>query len=216
MKNKYQLLILVSLFSFNSYAETEKVTAAEVKTDTEVQDMSDPLAVYTQAGLGATNLGINVKIGRSYDPGKPNVMAMNVIEIKGLLGDTLGWDNLDREDNAIDSIRFRNFTVNTTTGRGTQIDFNYSFDQTNIADNTGDLSYSLMQALPKIGIVNLYPLAGLGASFGKDTVESDGSIDDGFSFNGTYALLGMYGNTIFIKFVILLCAGKIFQDKALD
>jgi hypothetical protein len=193
MKQKYKVLILASLFSINSYAETESVAKAEVKSETEVQDMSDPLAVYTQAGVGATNLGMNVKIGRSYDPGKPNFMAMNLIEIKGLLGETLGWDNLNREDNSVDNIRFRNFKVDTTTGRGAQIDFIYNFDETHIAKNTGELSYSFMQALPKMGIVNLYPLAGLGASFGKDAVETDGTIDDGFSFNGTYALLGMYG-----------------------
>ena len=50
-----------------------------------------------------------------------------------------------------------------------------------------------MQALPKMSIFNLYPLAGIGGSFGKDVVKDNGSIDDGFAFNGTFGLIGMYG-----------------------
>lgn len=33
----------------------------------DVQDMSDPLSVYTQAGLGYTDKGLNLKIGQAYD-----------------------------------------------------------------------------------------------------------------------------------------------------
>jgi len=186
MKKKFIALSLFTLQSISAFAENEQDTKKEV------QDMSDPLAVYTQAGVGATNKGINIKVGKSYDPGTANTMAMNVIEIKGLLGDTLGWDG-DKNDNSVDSIRFRNFKVNTTNGRGSQIDFVYNFDQTNIAKKTGDLSYSLIQALPKMGWFNFYPLAGVGASLGKDITEDDGTIDDGFAFNGAYALVGMYG-----------------------
>nr|WP_305415718.1 hypothetical protein [Photobacterium leiognathi] len=32
----------------------------------EVQDMSDPLAVYTQGGVGMSNNGLNLKMGKSY------------------------------------------------------------------------------------------------------------------------------------------------------
>ncbi|GAL25797.1 hypothetical protein JCM19239_4284 [Vibrio variabilis] len=35
----------------------------------EVQDMSDPLAVYTQVGAGSTNKGLNFKLGQVYDTG---------------------------------------------------------------------------------------------------------------------------------------------------
>ena len=186
MKNTFVALSLLALQSSSVLAENGQ----EIKK--EVQDMSDPLAVYTQAGVGITNKGLNIKVGKSYDPGTPKTMAMNVIEIKGLLGDTLGWNN-DNNDNSVDFIRFRNFKVNTTNGRGSQIDFSYNFDQTNIAKKTGDISYSLIQALPKMGWFNFYPLAGVGASFGKDVIEDDGAIDDGFSFNGVYGLVGMYG-----------------------
>jgi hypothetical protein len=173
---------LINLTSLHAFAEEK-----------EVQDMSDPLAVYTQAGVGTTNKGINIKVGKSYDPGTPKTMAMNVLEIKGALGETLGWDSDDAIDNSVDSFRIRNFKVDMTNGRGSQIDFNYNFDKNHLAEKTGDVSYSIMQALPKMWRFNFYPLAGVGASFGKDVVEEDGSIDSGYAFNGTYALLGMYG-----------------------
>lgn len=54
--------------------------------ETKLQDMSDPLAVYTQVGTGLTNKGLNIKIGKSYDPNVPKTMAMNVFEIKGIFG----------------------------------------------------------------------------------------------------------------------------------
>ena len=50
-----------------------------------------------------------------------------------------------------------------------------------------------MQALPKMGLFTLYPLAGLGASFGKDVVKADSSVDNGYAINGTFALVGLYG-----------------------
>lgn len=178
-------LLLIGCSSFISQAESIE--------EKELQDMSDPLAVYTQAGVGLTNKGINLKIGKSYDPGTPKTMAMNIVEIKGALGETVGWDGTDNKDNSIDSIRFRNFKVDMTDGRGGQVDFNYNFDKNHLADKTGDISYSIMQALPKMWRFNFYPLAGVGASIGKDVVEEDGSIDEGFSFNGTFALVGMYG-----------------------
>ena len=158
----------------------------------EVQDMSDPLAVYTQVGVGMTNKGINLKAGKSYDPGVPNVMAMNVIEVKGALGETLGWDGSGSKDNSVDSIRFRNFKVDTTNGLGTQIDANFGFDKTHLAEESGDISFSMLQALPKMGPLTLYPLAGAGAAFGNNVIEEDGSIDGGYSIYGTFALLGMY------------------------
>ena len=55
--------------------------AAESNTTKEVQDMSDSLAVYTQMGLGYTDRGFNIKIGKSYVSEKPATMVMNVIEI---------------------------------------------------------------------------------------------------------------------------------------
>lgn len=195
MKLKLIAIIALPLFCSNLLAQDSNTG------EKELQDMSDPLAVYTQAGAGATNKGLNLKLGKSYDPGTPKTMAMNIVEIKGFFGESLGWDSSSVKDNSIDSVRFRNFKVDMTDGRGSQIDVNYNFDANHIAKQTGDVSYSIMQALPKMSIFNLYPLAGVGASFGQDIVEDDGSIDDGFSINGTFGLIGMYGKiTITDKF----------------
>jgi len=161
---------------------------AVAEDNQEVQDMSDPLAVYTQAGLGITDKGVNIKIGQTYDSGKENVAAMNVVEIKGFGGDILGIrDNDDAlfgaVDDSIDSFRFRNFQANMTNGRGNQLDVSYNVDKEAL-----DASYSILQALPKMGPVNLYPLAGAGV-----TVANDYSGDDkGYEIPGTFALVGMY------------------------
>ncbi|MFG1492805.1 hypothetical protein ABMA75_04495 [Halobacteriovorax sp. ZH4_bin.1] len=158
-----------------------------------VQDMSDPLAVYTQAGLGATNKGLNVKIGISYDTGVKDVAAMNVIEFKGFLGDDLGWDCPSKKSNRMDSFRFRNFSANIKSGRGSQLDINYSLNESLLAERTGNASYSILQALPKFWIVNLYPLAGVGVEFGKNAIEDDASVDSGFSVIGFNSVVGFYG-----------------------
>jgi len=164
----------------------------------EVQDMSDPLAVYTQVGAGATNYGINLKVGQAYDTGNPKTIAMNVFELKGLLGEALGWSGGSKRDNRLDGVRFRNFGVNLENGRGQQIDFNYSLNETPLAEESGSLSYSLIQALPKMGDVNLYPLAGVGLAFGNNVLDIDDAtqtpeIDEGYSIQGAFGLIGMYG-----------------------
>lgn len=169
---------------------------APVDSDDQVQDMSDPLAVYTQAGFGVTDKGLNVKIGQAYDTGSDTSMGMNVIELKGIAGEQLGWAGSSQRDDSIDSVRFRNFTVDTTNGRGQQIDLNYNVEHEQL-----DASYSLMQALPKWGPIQLYPLAGLGARVmnGKfdeaintesGTYEIDRSI--GYTIPGVYGVVGMY------------------------
>ncbi|WP_419168710.1 hypothetical protein [Halobacteriovorax sp.] len=182
IQDKYSITLLF-LFSSLIFAQDKN----------EVQDMSDPLAVYTQAGIGATNKGLNLKIGISYDTGIKNLMGMNVIEFKGSLGEELGWDKSSKRSNKLDSFRFRNFKADLTTGRGAQIDINYNFKQSYLAQRTGSASYALLQALPKYYFINLYPLAGLGVDFGKNVVEDDSSIDSGFSIYGVNALIGMYG-----------------------
>ena len=177
MNNRVKLLALSSVFlSVNAFA-----------ADDEVQDMSDPTAVYTQVGVGATNKGLNFKYGASYDTGSDTKMGMNVIEIMGFGGEELGWDSNDAKDNSIDSFRFRNFELNTVNGRGTQIDMSYD-----VESESGTAGYNLIQALPKMGPVQFFPLAGAGVAFGNNVVEDDGSIDSGYSVKGTYAMVGMY------------------------
>lgn len=177
------------LFASINTAFAEEVKEAEVQ-EAEVQDMSDPLAVYTQLGMGYTDKGLNLKVGKSYDSGKANVMAMNLIEIKGIYGDALGTrDNLE---DSIDKVRFRNFSVDGTNGRGSQIDIEF-----NLQSKTGSASYALIQALPKWGPVQLYPLAGVGLALANNVNENPlwGETDSpsGYSFPGTYAVVGMYG-----------------------
>jgi len=68
-------------------------TAALAEND--IKDMSDPLAVYIQVGTGIADKGINFKNGQAYDTGEENVAGMNVFEVKGIAGETLGWYDAD-------------------------------------------------------------------------------------------------------------------------
>ncbi len=94
--------------------------------DEGLADMSDPLAVFTMAGFGLTNRGLNIKVAKSYDTGNINKLGMNLIEIKGIYSDALGWE--DDAKNSVDSIRVRNLTVNPNTGLGAQVDLSYVLD----------------------------------------------------------------------------------------
>lgn len=177
----YKILSLCLIASTSSLAQEK-----------EVQDMSDPLAVYTQAGIGFTDKGINLKVGQAYDTGIDTTAGMNIIEVKGIYGDVFGWRGDNKTDNSINSFRFRNFNVNLTNGRAAQIDASYNLSPSLVADESMDLSYSFIQALPKKSVFTLYPLAGVGASLGENTVEDDGTRDSGYSIMGAYALIGMY------------------------
>lgn len=165
--------------------------ATLVCAEDDVKDMSDPTAVYTQVGAGVTNKGLNFKFGMSYDTGNPVTMGMNVLELMGAGGEDLGWDSNSVRDNSVDSLRFRNFVLNTVNGRGTQIDMNYNIDT-----ESGTAGYSLLQALPKWGPFQFFPLAGGGVAFGNDVIEDDGTVDSGYSVMGTFALLGMYSKIV--------------------
>ncbi len=153
----------------------------------EVQDMSDPMAVYTQAGAGLSNEGLNLKIGHAYDTGNPDTMAMNLIELKGFLGGTLGLDGND----SVNTFRYRHFSLDTTTGRGAQIDINWNFN-----NDMGSASYSFIQALPEMGVVQFYPLAGVGITVrdtGKIVDQKDpdfGSV--GYAIPSSFAVIGTY------------------------
>ncbi|WOT04471.1 hypothetical protein [Shewanella youngdeokensis] len=160
---------------------------AEDAVEKEVQDMSDPLAVYTQVGAGATDSGLNLKVGQAYDTGNASTMGMNILEVKGIAGEMTGWNGSSDTD-SIDSIRFRNFGVDLTNGRGSQFDANWDF-----STNQGTASYSFIQALPKMGPVNLYPLAGLGVAVGEPLDGSTGpEVSDRYDMHGTFYVVGLY------------------------
>lgn len=167
-------------------------TSFTVFAQDEVQDMSDPLAVYTQVGAGYTDKGLNLKVGQAYDTGSDLTAGMNIIEVKGIFGDVLGWRSKKTLDNSVDSIRFRNFGVTLDNGRAAQLDVNYSLQPSLVAEETADISYSLIQALPPFGNFTLYPLAGVGVSIGNNALEDDGTTDSGYSIMGLYGLVGMY------------------------
>lgn len=177
---KYPILALSVLASIPAVSQENK--------DEKLQDMSDPLAVYTQAGFGISDKGINIKVGQAYDSNKPNTLAMNVIEVKGIGGDLLGIRDNDEPlykgvDDSIDSLRLRNFQSDLTTGRGRQIDINYDVDNDRL-----DASYSYVQSLPKFGIVQLYPLGGVGVTVANDYSGED----NGYEIPGTFMVVGMY------------------------
>ncbi|WP_295890589.1 hypothetical protein [uncultured Vibrio sp.] len=155
-------------------------------------DMSDPMAVYNQLGGGITDRGLNVKYGQAYDTGSDVTMGMNVVEIKGIAGNSLGWSDTVEPDDSIDSFRFRNFNVDLLNGQGKQFDINYDVERESI-----DASYSLMQALPKMGGINLYPLVGLGVNIQNNAIETINNgqpvVDSGYSLPGVFGLVGMYG-----------------------
>ena len=208
--NKYTTLVFLTLV----YA------VPALAADEGVQDMSDPTAVYSQAGTGITNKGLNFKYGSSYDTGIENRMGMNVFEIKGVLGDTFGWDRGSQKDNSIDSLRFRNFELNTTNGRGTQIDVSYDLD-----NEVGTANYAFMQALPKMGRFQFFPLLGASVVFGNNLPEDDGTTDSGYSFAGTFLVGGMYSKITITDNVWLnynpfysqtLSGSDLFKDFGLE
>lgn len=154
----------------------------------EFQDMSDPLAVYSQAGIGATNSGLNFKFGQAYDTNNESTMAMHVFEVKGLGAEALGLSGND----SFDSFRYRHFNINLENGVGTQVDVNWDFNY-----QLGSTSYSLIQALPPIGNVQLYPLAGLGlnvADVDSSLIvgEEEGVGSIGYAIPSSFGLLGVY------------------------
>lgn len=181
-RNLKVALISASILSSSPFVFAEEEQLA---------DMSDPMAVFNQLGGGISDRGLNVKFGQTYDTGSDITMGMNIIEVKGIAGDALGWSNTVEPDDSIDSVRLRNFNVDVTNGRGQQIDVNYNVDRESL-----DASYSLMQALPAIGSLNLYPFAGLGANIQNNAIDSyeNGKvvIDSGYSIPGVFGLVGMY------------------------
>ena len=175
---------------------TTMVNAEEYDSSKEIQDMSDPLAVYTQLGAGYTDKGFNLKAGKAYDSGKPATMAVNIFELQGILGDSTGIR--DNQTDSADSARFRNLIVDTVNGQGSQVDISWDFNS-----KTGSASYSLIQALPKVSIFNFYPLAGLGMAVANNVnnhpLWSDADSPSGISMPGAFASIGMYSKMTITK-----------------
>ena len=185
----------------------------ETKT---LKDMSDPLAVYTRVGAGVTNRGLNIKVGLEYKSSDSDKSSMHVFEIKGIGGEAIGWDGDYVRSNSVDSVRYRNFSVSKSNGRGTQIDVTYDRHS-----ESGVLSYSLLQGLPKWKNFNLYPLVGIGLAYANNALQDDGTIQSGFSVPGTLAVVGMYGkytvnDTIWLNYNPFWTVGLVGSDVFMD
>ena len=185
----------------------------ETKT---LKDMSDPLAVYTRVGAGVTNRGLNIKIGLEYKSNDSDKNSMHVFEIKGIGGEAIGWDGDYVRSNSVDSVRYRNFSVSKSNGRGTQIDVTYDRHS-----ESGVLSYSLLQGLPKWKNFNLYPLAGVGLAYANNALQDDESIQSGLSIPGALAVVGMYGkytinDKIWLNYNPFWTVGLVGSDVFMD
>ena len=207
--NKLALtLITCLLWSSNLIAENNDTEALE--------DMSDPLAVYTRGGIGFTNKGLNIKIGIQYKSDDVNTQVMNVLEIKGFAGDTVGWDGPYERSNSVDSLRYRNFSLDKTNGSGTQIDITY-----NLHSESGVASYSFMQGFPRWNGFNFYPLLGVGVAYANNALQDDGSTQSGLSIPGALAVVGLYGkytvnDNIWINYNHFWSVGLVGSDLFMD
>ncbi len=194
---------------------TPPLMAQESDTE-EIKDMSDPLAVYTRAGLGVTNKGFNIKIGVESKSGDADTNLMHIIEIRGFGGETVGRDGPYVRNDSVDSLRYRRFAVKKSNGRGSQTEISY-----NQNSDSGALSYSLLQGLPKWKNFNIYPLVGLDIGIAKDALEDDGTIDSGFSFPGAFGVVGMFGKyrvneKIWINYNPFWSVGLVGSDNYKD
>ncbi|USD67247.1 hypothetical protein [Vibrio sp. SCSIO 43136] len=176
-------LILASLVA------TTMTGATYAEEKQELADMSDPMAVFTSVGAGYTDKGLNLKYTQAFDSGNPTQMALRAIEVKGIGGDAIGWSE-DATD-SVSELRFRDFRVDMANGRGGQVDLNW-----NIEAQQGTASYSLMQALPKIGPVQFFPLAGVGFAVGEELSlegsHGEAELRDRIDMHGTFYIAGMY------------------------
>ncbi len=171
-------------------AASASAFADDKNAEAELQDMQDPLAVFTSVGIGYTDRGFNFKYGEAYDTGDENTMGMNVIELMGFAGEHTGFSQTVDPDNSIDAFRLRNFEVDLITGRGAMTDMKYDVERESLST-----SYSLLQAMPKWGLVQLYPLAGVGVNIKNNAFEyGDNQVEQGsgYSIEGTYATVGLF------------------------
>ena len=138
------------------------------------------------------------------------------LSFKGIGGDAVGWDGPYERSNSVDSLRYRNFSVDKTNGRGTQIDITY-----NRHSESGVASYSLLQGLPKWKNFNFYPLLGVGLSYANNAAQDDGSTQSGLSIPGALAVVGMYGkytinDTIWLNYNPFWTVGLVGSDIFMD
>jgi hypothetical protein len=139
---------------------------------TESADMSNPLAVFNVVGASYGTQGANLKVGIAYDTEDENTMAMHIVEIK---------------DNA-ENIRYRHFGVDTTTGRGLMVDVGWDTEL-----KQGSAALQVMQALPKFGPFQLFPVIGGGMGIAEGIWNEPGYEEVvGYTMPGGFLNAGMY------------------------
>lgn len=141
--------------------------------ESEVVDLSDPMAVYTSIGASYGTEGANLKMGLAYDTGKDSTIGMHILELKNLI-----------EPDSDASFRYRHFGVDLMNGRGTQIDVNH-----NLELGMGTASYGLMQMVPITSNFAIYPVLAAGVHF---DINSDKAQDDGINLPGAFVSLTAY------------------------
>lgn len=172
-------------------ASIATISQAIAADDTETQDMSDPLAVYTQLGASYGTNGINLKLGKTLDTGSATDMSMFLFEVKGIYGEHMkhqGSSSLTPEsaNNGISELRFRKFDVDMTNGRGISMDVIHNFDT-----NSGTASLGMIQALPKVGIWQAFPIIAAGVEY-----------NDGSKHSATNEASGLHSDFVFASFTL--------------
>lgn len=166
-------------------------TAAFAK-EQEVQDMSDPLAVYTQVGGSYGTNGINFKLGKTLDTGSPTDMSMILFEVKSMLGEHTKDEgssamNPDMANDGISELRFRKFDVDMTNGRGISMDVIHNFDS-----NSGTASIGMIQALPKVGFWQAFPIIAAGVQYNDGSMHAADGESTGLHSDFAFASFTLY------------------------
>ncbi|GIU29499.1 hypothetical protein L2719_15540 [Shewanella schlegeliana] len=160
--------------------------------ENEIQDMSDPLAVYTQLGASYGTNGINFKLGKTLDTGSATDMSMFLFEVKGLYGEHMKHQGAsalapENANNGVSELRFRKFDVDMTTGRGISMDVIHNFNA-----NSGTASVGMIQALPKVGVWQAFPIIAAGVEYNDGSKRSDTNEASGLHSDFVFASFTLY------------------------
>lgn len=102
--NKKKILIGLSLITTSLFPQ-------------KYADMSDPMAIYTNVGGSYGSNGVNLKLMKEVESKNENEIAAIIAEVKN------GYNG---NSDTFTDFRLRHFSVDSSTGIGTNIDFNYN------------------------------------------------------------------------------------------
>ncbi len=154
-------------------------TSFAAETEKEVQDMSDPMAIYTSGGISYGTNGLNLKMMKTLDTGSKTDLSAIIVEIKDMdFADDGDVRHGTERSSAPSNLRLRKFDVDMTTGRGISYDIMHNTDK-----DAGMLSVGVMQALPINSFWTAYPILGAGVWYAED--EQNGIDVPGVTLNLT-------------------------------